>query len=88
MHDDAGFVQRSLHGFLRIENLANFLERTAPCLDKEEVYEDEFEYIPEDEEEVILCQKDWLAVLPKGYELGNQGSEDERTRLLVVRGEV
>ena len=49
MHDDACFVQRMLNRLFRIEDFADFLEGTAPCFDKEEVDDDEFKYVPEDE---------------------------------------
>jgi hypothetical protein len=49
MHHDFRLVQRLLHRLSRLENLGEFLERAAPRLDEEEVDEDEFEYVPEDE---------------------------------------
>jgi hypothetical protein len=54
MHDDARFGETGLDGLAGLEDVADFLERAAPRLDEEEVNEDEFEYVPEDEEEVVL----------------------------------
>jgi hypothetical protein len=54
MHDDSRFRETSLDGLAALEYVADFLERAAPCLDEEEVDEYELEYIPEDEEEVVL----------------------------------
>lgn len=68
MHDDLRLVQASLDGFARPEDFADFLEGAAPRLDEEEVDEDEFEYVPEDEEEVVLrnCK---LSGLKEGWEV-------------------
>jgi hypothetical protein len=41
---------------VRTENLAYLLQRAPSRFDEEKVDEDEFEYIPEDEEEVVLSQ--------------------------------
>jgi hypothetical protein len=54
MHDDARFGQTGLDGLAALEDVADFFEGAAPRLDEEEVDEDEFEYVPEDEEEVVL----------------------------------
>lgn len=54
MNEDASFVKGVFDGFLSVEDVADFLEGAAPCFDEEEVDEDEFEYVPEDEEEVVL----------------------------------
>lgn len=55
MHDDACFVQRRFDWFLRLEDFRQFFQCAAPRLDEEEVNEDEFEHVPEYEEEVVLC---------------------------------
>jgi hypothetical protein len=57
MHHDFRLVQRLLHRLSCLENLGEFLERAAPRLDEEEVDEDEFEYVPEDEKEIILNRR-------------------------------
>ena len=54
VHHDARLVERVLDGLLCVEDVADFLEGAAPRLDEEEVDEDEFENVPEDEEEVVL----------------------------------
>jgi hypothetical protein len=54
MHDDSRFRKTSLDGLAALEYIANFLERAAPCLDEEEVNEYKLEYIPENEEEIVL----------------------------------
>ena len=64
MHYNALLIQARLDRLAAIEDLTDFLERPAPRLHEEEVDEDEFEYVPEDEEEVVLfrrvsvCSKD------------------------------
>jgi hypothetical protein len=57
MHDDSRFRETGLDGLAALEYVADFLERAAPCLDEEEVDEYELEYIPEDEEEIVLYHK-------------------------------
>jgi hypothetical protein len=54
MHDDSRFRKTSLDGLAALEYIADFLERAAPCLDEEEVNEYKLEYIPENEEEIVL----------------------------------
>lgn len=54
MHYDARLIQARLDRLVAIEDLADFLERAAPRLHEEEVDEDEFKYVPEYEEEVVL----------------------------------
>lgn len=54
MQNDTFLVERVFDGFLCIEDVADFLEGAASCLDEEEVDEYEFEYVPENEEEVVL----------------------------------
>lgn len=54
VQDNLRLIKRHLHGPFCSEDFADFFERAAACLDEEEVDEDEFEYVPEDEEEVVL----------------------------------
>jgi hypothetical protein len=54
MHDNARFRETGLDGLAALEDVADFFERAAPRLDEEEVDEDEFEYVPENKEEVVL----------------------------------
>ena len=54
MHDNARLVQGMLDGMFRTEDLANLLECAAPCFHEEEVDAYEFEYVPEDEQEIVL----------------------------------
>lgn len=54
MDEDTSFVEGVFDGFLSVEDVADFLKGAAPCFDEEEVDEDKFEDVPEDEEEVVL----------------------------------
>jgi hypothetical protein len=54
MHDDLSLVQARLDRLAGAEDIANFFEGAAARLDEEEVDENEFEYVPEDEEEIVL----------------------------------
>lgn len=49
VHDDAGFAERGLDGTFCLEDFAQFFKGASACFDEEEVDEDEFEYVPEDE---------------------------------------
>jgi hypothetical protein len=49
VHDNTGLVQGVFDWLFRVEDFANLLEGAAPCFDEEEVDDDEFEYVPEDE---------------------------------------
>ena len=61
MYDDACFVQRMLDGFLCVEDVADLLKGAAPSFDEEEVNDDEFENVPEYEQEVVLVEHFKLA---------------------------
>lgn len=54
MHDDFRFRERRLDGLAGFEDFADFFEGPTTRLHEEEVDEDEFEYVPEDEQEVVL----------------------------------
>jgi hypothetical protein len=49
MHNDARFVQRVLDGMFRAKDLTDLFECATPCFHEEEVDEDKFENVPEDE---------------------------------------
>ncbi len=52
--DDAGLGEGGFDGVLGLEDFAVFFEGATAGFDEEEVDEDEFEDVPEDEEEVVL----------------------------------
>jgi hypothetical protein len=54
VHDNLGAAQRLLDGVLCVEDARELFERAPPRLDVQEVDEGELEYVPEDEEEVVL----------------------------------
>lgn len=49
MDNYTGLVQRVFDWLFCVEDVADFLEGAATCFDEEEVDDDEFEYVPEDE---------------------------------------
>jgi hypothetical protein len=54
VHNDPCLVERLFNRLSAFEDLGDFLERAAPRFDEEEVDEDKFKNVPEDEEEVVL----------------------------------